>query len=652
MNLKEQNVQKLEFTKKISPKKLSVIITIVYFIIFSYIAFYHHPFWFEPEGIMYLNWGNDLIFGNASDVYIPDSPVGWPIIHSILSYYLGDAFVIGKMVALLSATGIIFTSFYVIRNVFGDKIALVGQLFFVVNPRLNVLSVEAMNELLPILLIMISFYFITKKTWNSKDLIISGLLLGISATIRFQAILVMIPALIFLLIRRKPIILNLKYCTIFLILFIIGLSPLMIYNSLTFDNILETDSSQYMIWFMKYQTPEWREQMIQMELSGEGGLLKTIALDPQLFFKNYFFNLFFHNSSHLFNFNTFSNMSIISLIPYVSIIPIIGGLSYILKINKNDLKIIFISLVISIIGILTIGDFSKHFFILILIPFIPIFLKKIRKIDEKIAFFLILAVIYLIIISIVPLKGPYQLLPMWITVVLLSSIFLVETLPKILNRIKNCNKNCSRNITIITIASIIILQIGFSYKLLDTVLYDWDRVFEKDVQKINLERIMNELTNSLSTDKKRTPSGITYYEIGKELAKQPDIENSYIMAKFPAYSYYAGSKYIHTHLQEGTKDGTIMDFVTRENWTDIDKYNSNMFSNPNNRHNTINFTPDYFIFEEQQPGQIHRLRGDTTQLNNLTILLDPKNRDIPTNFEFLFKSNYTNTVVYKINPLK
>lgn len=652
MNSKGQDVQRLEFAKRISVKKISIFITIAYFIIFSYIAFFHHPFWFEPEGVMYLNWGNDLVFGDASEVYIPDSPVGWPIIHSVLSDYFGDAFVIGKTVALLSATGIILTSFYVIRNLFGDKIALVGQLFFVVNPRLNVLSVEAMNELLPIFLIMISFYFITKKTWSSKDIIISGLLLGISATIRFQAIIVMIPVLLFLVIKKKPMMLNVKHGTIFLILFIVGISPLLLYNFVTFDNLLETDSSQYMIWFMKYQTPEWREQMIEMELSGEGGLLKTIGLDPQLFFKNYFFNLFFNNSSHLFNFNTFSNMSIISLIPYVSIIPTIGGLGYILKINKNDLKIMFISLILSAITILTIGNITEHFFALILIPFVPIFLKKIRKIDENITFFLILAIVYLGIISIVPLKGPYQLLPMWITIVLLSSVFLVETLPKILNKIKNFNKNFSRNIVIITIILIIILQIGFSYKLLDTVLYDWDRVFEKDVQKINFKNVMNEFVNSLSMNKERTPSGITYYEIGKELAKQPNIENSHVMAKFPAYSYYAGSKYIHTHLQEGNKNGTIMDFVTKENWTDIDKYNSNMFSHPNNRFNTVNVTPDYFIFEEQQPGQIHRLRGETTQLNNLKILLDPENPNIPTNFQFLFKSNYTNTTVYKINPLK
>ena len=126
MNSKGQDVQRLEFAKRISVKKISIFITIAYFIIFSYIAFFHHPFWFEPEGVMYLNWGNDLVFGDASEVYIPDSPVGWPIIHSVLSDYFGDAFVIGKTVALLSATGIILTSFYVIRNLFGDKIALVG----------------------------------------------------------------------------------------------------------------------------------------------------------------------------------------------------------------------------------------------------------------------------------------------------------------------------------------------------------------------------------------------------------------------------------------------------------------------------------------------------------------------------------------------
>ena len=33
----------------------------------------------------------------------------------------------------------------------------------------------------------------------------------------------------------------------------------------------------------------------------------------------------------------------------------------------------------------------------------------------------------------------------------------------------------------------------------------------------------------------------------------------------------------------------------------------------------------------------------------LTILLNPENLEIPTNFQVLYKSNFTDTVVYKIN---
>jgi len=93
-----------------------------------------------------------------------------------------------------------------------------------------------------------------------------------------------------------------------------------------------------------------------------------------------------------------------------------------------------------------------------------------------------------------------------------------------------------------------------------------------------------------------------------------------------------------------------MNFVTRENWSDYDKSISNIFSHPNNRFDTISQIPDYLIYEEQLHKQ--RLRGNSTQFEDLKILLDPENENIPPNFEFIYKSNNTNTVVYKINPAK
>ena len=455
----------------------------------------------------------------------------------------------------------------------------------------------------------------------------------------------------FLFIRKQHITLNLRNCFILGTFFVLALSPLLAYNLSTFDTLLESNSSQYMIWFMKYQTPEWRSQMIEMELSGRGGLFETIMLEPQLFFKNYLYNLFFHNSSHLFNFGTFSNMSIISLIPYVGLVPVLGGLLYILKIKRTDLVILSITFTLMLIIISLFGDFQYHFFILIIIPIIVILLKNIRKMDENLAFILIMSLMYLAVISIVPLMGPYQVLPMWISIAMLSSIFFVKTLPKIVKKLfKNFKNEHSKYVVIISISLVLFFQIGFSYKLLDTVLYDWDRVFETDIQKINTQRIVDELGTILESESKRYPSGYVYFEIGTFLSQQPDIENSYVMAKFPAYAYYAGSKYAHTHLQEGMKGDSLMNFVTRENWSDYDKSISNIFSHPNNRFDTISQIPDYLIYEEQLHKQ--RLRGNSTQFEDLKILLDPENENIPPNFEFIYKSNNTNTVVYKINPVK
>ncbi len=58
-----------------------------------------------------------------------------------------------------------------------------------------------------------------------------------------------------------------------------------------------------------------------------------------IFFKNYFYNLFYGNPDKLFNFNSINNFSIIPIIPYLGIIPVLGGLMYLMR--DNMIKEIF-----------------------------------------------------------------------------------------------------------------------------------------------------------------------------------------------------------------------------------------------------------------------------------------------------------------------
>ena len=139
----------------VKSNKYPIIITVSFFIILLYIAFTHHNYWYEYDGIYFLGVGKEILAGNGNNIVSPDAPIGGPILHATLSSVFGDAFVIGKLISLFSGTGIVFFSYYVIKNIFNSKIALLGQLFIAFNPRLQLQSIEALNELLPVFLIVV-----------------------------------------------------------------------------------------------------------------------------------------------------------------------------------------------------------------------------------------------------------------------------------------------------------------------------------------------------------------------------------------------------------------------------------------------------------------------------------------------------------------
>ncbi|MDE1863781.1 MAG: hypothetical protein KGI33_12890, partial [Thaumarchaeota archaeon] len=71
-------------------------------------------------------------------------------------------------------------------------------------------------------------------------------------------------------------------------------------------------------------------------------------------------------------------------------------------------------------------------------------------------------------------------------------------------------------------------------------------------------------------------------------------------------------------------------------------YLSNLNSLPMDRYNVFKPIPNYVVF---QPPKLF----NTTENNAAKILSNPKNSEIPSNWEVLYKSNKTGVIVYKIN---
>ena len=83
-------------------------------------------------------------------MHIFNGPIGWPILLAASNTLMDDPFVTAKLFSLAFSTGIVFISYFIIRNVFGQKIALLGQIIIAVNPLLHVEAIITHTEMLPV----------------------------------------------------------------------------------------------------------------------------------------------------------------------------------------------------------------------------------------------------------------------------------------------------------------------------------------------------------------------------------------------------------------------------------------------------------------------------------------------------------------------
>ena len=188
-------------------KKYPILITIGFFLVTTYVSFFHHDFWtiFDQDGLIYLSGGQQIIAGVGENVSFLNAGPAGPVLFALLESVLKDGLIATKIVSILSGTGIVFFSYMVFKNIFSSKIALVGQLFIAFNPWIGILSISSVNDLFPIFMSIFSLYFITKKDIKLTDIIFSGAILGIGLMFRFQPAIFLLAIIIFLiLLRKKP----------------------------------------------------------------------------------------------------------------------------------------------------------------------------------------------------------------------------------------------------------------------------------------------------------------------------------------------------------------------------------------------------------------------------------------------------------------
>ena len=195
---------------------------------------------------------------------------------------------------------------------------------------------------------------------------------------------------------------------------------------------------------------------------------------------------------------------------------------------------------------------------------------------------------------------------------------------------------------IFIIIFIILLNVGFSYKYFSSMFYG-----------DSFDGITSEISE-LFSDKKYEHSAMEFFEIVDLLKKQPGIENSYVMSNLVNYAYYSGSKFLYTDFRSGSAENLsqssdpINDFIERKSWSEYDIHISDIHSYPRDKHGLLKPIPDYVIYQYKPHNDNIPYFKNHQNWFDISILIHPDNEGIPSNFELLYKSDKTLTVVYKI----
>ena len=615
--------------------KLPILVTVIFFLFTSYVSFFIDNPARGSDAMFYFFAGEQILFGDNENVSVPNAPIGGPVLFSSLNTIFHDPFLTIKIISLISGTAIVFLSFFIIKNIFNFKIAFLTQLIVAVNPKLHLQTTFPFNEIFPVFLVFLSFYYFTKTRILYNHLILAGILLGISFMFRYQTFPIVIGFLIYLLIRDKKFRKNLPLALLFVSSFLVGCSPLLIYNYTTFGNLIDSDPNYYMYTTTTFvQTDEWEKQV---RIQGES-FFSGITSDFNIFLKNYLFNLFYHNPDRIFNLSGgIDNISPIPAVPYIGIILIFGGVIHYLKPDYNKklllsliLPAITITIIISLLGIL-----ETYFFAIIIIPTLALGIFSFKKIQKNFLPLFVAAIIYFLMMAVIPVTRAEYFFSVWIIFPVLTSLFFLELIPRVTirkNESKQINLKHSSPVKTIIIISIILLisvNLAFSYKFMNMIEYG-DKSFDG---------IIGEIKKIFSNKQPGLHLGTEVKQIGEILSQQPNIENSYVMGNNWAVIYYSNSKLLFADFVEGDEKESLHSYITRENWSENDIFLSNSMSVPIDRNNIYKPVPDYLIYTPtvliESP-------------ENLKILENPNDPRVKSYLELLYKSKL-GTLVYKIN---
>lgn len=140
------------------------------------------------DGCAYGRLAKEIARGNFYEAFSPTLPPLFPVFTAGASYIFRDFELSGRMVSCLFGSLTVFPLFFLVKNIFDRKIALMTVLFFIVHPYLSQASGEVLTEALYFFLItsIASLSWIAIQKRRGTLFLVVGLLLSLAFLTRFE----------------------------------------------------------------------------------------------------------------------------------------------------------------------------------------------------------------------------------------------------------------------------------------------------------------------------------------------------------------------------------------------------------------------------------------------------------------------------------
>lgn len=276
------------FDKFLEIKFLGLWLAAFYFVVLAVISFTFHKvgdygvetdfFWgYVPNAREFL-LGNIAIDGFRGPLY--------PIVLGLFGFFIKDFFAAGVLIAILSASFVIYFTFEIIRRIFSPVIAFFTTLLLILNPVFIQYTYSAGTDMFfNALAIGSSFFFLKDKKFRYLNIFLAGLIGGLSYLTRYNGVFLLGFVIVILFVNYWELkwVQRVRVSMLFIAVFLLTISPWGLYCLSEKGSFFYNENYKNIAYELYGKDKIAWDQFWFKESSNYTSMMDVISRDPGLF---------------------------------------------------------------------------------------------------------------------------------------------------------------------------------------------------------------------------------------------------------------------------------------------------------------------------------------------------------------------------------